>query len=210
MSDNTLPPESPSGSTEDSNDNDPRVHERSARADRKASRRRRGRFGKRWWIFASLPLAALGAWGCHSHAHGHDSATPGWYGHSWHGHAKVTNEAEMQKRMSRRAKRVLSHLDATDEQRAEIDALIVDRAPALFAMRVEGRELKAEFAQALIDGNSEEIERLRVAGVAHLDKASELWIRTAQTALAALDEEQRAEVMEHFERRTRWSRRDDS
>lgn len=156
------------------------------------SRRRR----RRWLMFTGIPLLALGgAFAAKALAdhHGHGFGR----GHGLHS-AKTVDE--LRQRMTRRAERMLGYLDATDAQRREIDAIIDTNAPQLFALKAEGKKLHKHMFDAVRSGDAAAIETARKAGITHFDAASKVWVEAATLAYDVLDAEQKAEVMEHFER----------
>jgi len=186
-----------SNDSNDGNDtNDTRDNDDSAASDRDAGARRSRRRRRRWLMFTGLPLLAIGgvfaakAFADHGHGLGH-------HGHGFRG-AKTVED--LRERMGDRAERLLGHLDATDAQRREVDAILDTTAPQLFAMKDERRKLHREMFDAVRSGDAVKIEAARKAGVTHLDEASKVWVEMAQLGYDVLDDDQKAEVMEHIER----------
>lgn len=161
------------------------------------SRRQRRR---RWMMFTGLPLLALGSvFAARAFADGHGRWHHGGGHGRWH-HDSASTVDEFQQRLGRRADRVLDYLDATEAQQQEIDAIIETSVPQLFALKTEGRDLRGQLFAAVKAGDRDQIERLRKAGVNHLDRASKVYIDTAQLAMDVLDEQQKSELMDKLDR----------
>lgn len=110
---------------------------------------------------------------------------------------------EVRERMGMVAERALSKVDATAEQRTEIDALLDDAAPEAFETRQElkklRKELRAEFVKAQLDEGK--IEKLRKQGVALADEKSRAMTDLAVAVAQVLTPEQRAALGEELARR---------
>ena len=120
--------------------------------------------------------------------------------HGCHRGGDVTEEA-MRDRMDLGATFVLGKIDATAEQRAEVDVILDELAPELFAMRAEGAELRGALHDAIggetID--AEQLEQLRQQGLEHADEASRLVLGAVVELAEVLTPEQRAELIEKAE-----------
>ena len=159
----------------------------------------------RKWIMA-LVLIGLGAAGgvlamnaMDAEAHG------GWrheFRHHWHGHAMdVTRATERLQHVSAWA---LGSVDATEEQRERIDAILAGVVEDIFPLRHEHRahrrDLIAELARPQID--RAELERVRTAELALAEQATARMLDAAVEIAAVLDSEQRQRLVERFAERT--------
>ena len=143
-------------------------------AQRDADSGRRGRKRRaRTWIMA-LTLLGLGAAGgalttvaVDANAHG-----GGHHGFRMHGHRHAANAAEAAERVQHVAAWALGSVDATDEQRERVDAILAGAVNDLFPMRAEHREhrrdLIAELARPRLDRDGlEQVRADFVANVSH-------------------------------------------
>jgi Spy/CpxP family protein refolding chaperone len=118
-------------------------------------------------------------------------------GHCWGGDEELTQEV-VRDRMGFAADRVLGRIDATDEQVAQVDTLLDELAPVLMQQRLEGQDLHEELAAALTadEVDADELERLRLGMLAHVDEASSLATDVLVSLSGILTVEQRAELLE--------------
>jgi Spy/CpxP family protein refolding chaperone len=123
---------------------------------------------------------------------------PGCWGHAAHRHAGTAEE--LRERMGQRAQHMLDRLDASDEQRARIDAILDRVAPQLHALHERGRSLKDDASGAMDGGDRDAMELARKRSVALFDEGSALALSGLQEAYDVLDPEQRTQVREHFDR----------
>lgn len=149
---------------------------------------RRGRRGRRRGLFAGLILGGLLVTGASAIAAG-----PGGFGHHGAcGDGELTVEA-VEARMGRAADRMLDEVDATDAQRAEVDALIVQTAPEVVAHRKEGQVLRdalmTELARDQVD--PARVEQLRQDGLALVEDGSAEHLDTLLALADILDGDQR-------------------
>ena len=108
------------------------------------------------------------------------------------------------------ADKLLNRVDATGAQRNEVDALLDELLPDVFAMKKEGRALKERIHAALqaetVD--AAELENLRQEGLAIADKASKKAIEGVVRLGDILTPAQRAEIHQMIkDKRSRWHRR---
>lgn len=165
-------------------------------ADTKTTTRDRRR--KRGLIFGFIAAALLGALVlvpaaiAGGRAMGHFGP-----GHCWKGDGEISQEV-VRDRMGFAADRALSRVDATDEQVAQVDAVLDGLAPALFEQGQEGRDLHEELAAALTaqEVDEEELERLRLEFLAHLDEGSAIVHSALVDVADILTPEQRVELLE--------------
>ena len=155
---------------------------------------------RRFWMFA-LPVAGLsmlavpiafagGGWkrgGCHGHGHGALSAE------------------EVREKAGKVAGKVLDKVDGTDEQEAQIGAVLDKVVPDMVGHRNEAKALKAQFREALSVDKPDpaELERLRAEALALADKASRRAVDTVLELHQVLTPEQRQELLDWHEKRRR-------
>lgn len=153
---------------------------------------RPGRKRRRRWLFAGgLGLAALaGLITTRAWAHGHHFGRFG----------RVHSQEELRERLDRGADFLLSRVDATDQQRQRVDAILDQAAPGLFRSHQKGAELRRSFVQAVADGDRTAAENLRKQGLAIADEMSRQVLSVVEQSLLVLDNTQRAEVREHLSR----------
>jgi periplasmic protein CpxP/Spy len=175
----------------DSNDN--------ARCTRRHARRRRGGLLALFLVAGVLgallivPAAIAG---------GRMAAGMGHCGpRGWHGDAEVTEEG-VRDHLGFAADRMLSRVDATDDQRDQVDAILDDLAPALLAQKLDGEGLHEQLKTALTAEvvDAEALEGLRVDGLAHADETSALVLDSVVAIGQVLTPEQRGELVELAER----------
>jgi Spy/CpxP family protein refolding chaperone len=138
-------------------------------------------------IVAALLVAPLALAGCRGH------------------HRGEMTEAELGERMEDIAEYALDHVDASEQQTAQVNAVLRAAAPDLVAFRREHRELaaklRAELAKDKID--RAQVEMLRQEGLDLADRAS---ARASQALLDAADElqpEQRRKLAEKWAKHQR-------
>ena len=160
-------------------------------------RRRRAR----GWIVA-LGLIALGATGgvfttlaVDAGAHG------GWHhGYRMHGRGFAADPERTIERLQRASAWALGSVDATDEQRDRVDAILATVVNDLHPLRDEHfdhhRDLIAALARPQVDLDS--LESVRAAEVALVDKASARLLDAAVAISEVLDPEQRRQLMEKY------------
>jgi Spy/CpxP family protein refolding chaperone len=122
----------------------------------------------------------------------------------WHamGPGKLTPE-ETAAMVERKVNHVLSHVDATEEQKAKVSAIAKAAAADLAKLGFPPREGRAKFL-ALIRADKiepEAIEALRVDQSAKWDAASKRIAQAVSEAAAVLTPEQRRELTERWARR---------
>lgn len=151
----------------------------------------RRRLRRRWLLLSGIPIAAVDLFAARAFAHGGH--------HCRHGHGATTEEA-MREHMVGRLDYLLDRVDADDAQRAEVERIVARRTPALFETRKQGRALRGELVTALRSGDRDRLQTLRARGVSLFDEATALGLDTAQEIGDVLRPEQRAQVLEHFDR----------
>ncbi len=170
------------------------------------SGRRGGKRRARTWIMA-LTLLGLGAAGgalttvaVDANAHG-----GGHHGFRMHGHRHAANAAEAAERVQHVAAWALGSVDATDEQRERVDAILAGAVNDLFPMRAEHREhrrdLIAELARPRLDRDG--LERVRAAELMLAEKATTRMLDAVVAIAEVLDPEQRQQLVERFAERQR-------
>ena len=156
---------------------------------RRARRRRR-----RWLMFTGLPLLAIGG----AFAARALADHRGWGHHR--GDRGASTEQALRERMGHGADRMARHLDLSASQRRQIDAILDTHSAKLFAMKQQRKQLHNQLFDAIKSGDQARIEAARKAGIDHFDAATKVWTEMGVLAYDVLDADQRAEVMEHFER----------
>lgn len=133
------------------------------------------------WL-APLVLAPLVLAGCRGHHHGN------------------MTEAELAERMEDVAEYALDHVDATEQQTAQVNAVLRGAAPDLVAFRREHRELsaklRAELAKDTID--RAQVEVLRQEGLDLADRASARAAQALIDAAEKLNADQRRKLTEKW------------
>lgn len=160
--------------------------------------RHRRRWGRR---FAFLGLIALGVF-----------ALPrafGWGGGHC-GHHGAMSAEDLRGRMSWMSDRALDHVDATDQQYAEVEAILDQAAPKLAGLHEEGRDLRQRFRQAVIEHpeDREALHALRKEGIALADRASAAALDDLSRVAAVLTPEQRQELAKRWA--GRWGHGEDA
>lgn len=173
-----------------------------------------GRHGERrrtrGWIVA-LALIGLGAIGgalttvaVDADAHG------GWrHGFRHHGHHRATDPAEVTERLHDMSAKVLGAVDATDEQRERIDAILASAVDDVFPLRAEHEAHRRDLIAGLVRPHVDraELERVRVAELALADKATARLLDATVAIAEVLDPEQRQQLAERLAKRWHSGRR---
>lgn len=118
-------------------------------------------------------------------------------GPCWRGDGELTQE-DVRDHMGFAADRMLRRVDTTDEQTAQVDALLDGLAPALLEQRLADQDLHEEIAAALTaeQVDAGELERLRAELMVHVNDGSTLVTDALVTLADILTPEQRAELLE--------------
>ena len=179
---------------------------RSAGSDRRGGARR-----MRGWI-AGLALLGLGAVGgalttiaVDADAHGGWRHAMGGFRHHGFGHGRAIDPAHVTERLQHASAWALGSVDATDEQRERIDAILAGAVDDVFPLRTEHRahrrDLIAELARPQLDRAA--LERIRIAELALAEKATARLLDSVVAASEVLDPEQRQGLVERFAKRHR-------
>ena len=98
--------------------------------------------------------------------------------------------------------KALDRVDATDDQRASIEATLDGAVPTLFALKGEGRDLKDDMHDALLADqvDAAQVEALRAEAVQLADRASRQVADTVLKIASVLTAEQRAELAKLHDR----------
>ena len=125
----------------------------------------------------------------------------GWRHGSWmRGHDHTAGPERAIERVQRVSAWALGSVDATDEQRERIDAILASAVDDLFALRDEHRahhrDLIAELARPRIDPAG--LERIRAAELALVEKASGRLVDATVAIAEVLDPAQRQQLVERF------------
>ena len=173
--------------------------------------RRGGARRVRGWI-AALALLGLGAAGgalttiaVDADAHGGWRHAMGGFRHHGFGHGRAIDPAHVTERLQHASAWALGSVDATDEQREHIDAILAKAVDDVFPLRAEHRahrrDLIAELARPQLDRGA--LERIRTAELALADKATARLLEAVVAAAEVLDPEQRQGLVERFAKRRR-------
>jgi Spy/CpxP family protein refolding chaperone len=175
----TTPTDTPTDANTDANTDTP-------------SRGRRGRGRKFAAVLFLGGVVGLGATAAMAAGQGDGT---GWRGsHGWH-HSAMTVE-QVHDQAANGADRVLDYVDATDEQRADVQAIVQDAVPDGMALRQQGRGLKAELHDALLaeQVEADEVEGIRQDGLALADRATALGMDVLVDLAQVLTLEQREQL----------------
>lgn len=160
-----------------------------------------GKGRARKWVVA-VALVTLGAGGGALATIAVDAgAHSGWRHGSWmHGRDHMATPERAVERVQRVSAWALGSVDATDEQRERIDAILASAVDDLFPLRDEHRahhrDLIAELARPQVD--SAGLERIRAAELALVEKASGRLVDATVAIAEVLDPEQRRQLVERF------------
>ena len=153
------------------------------------------------WL-AAIALLGLGAAGgafgtIAAGAGAHD----GWgHGFRMHGYHRSLDADGVIERLQRASAWTLGAVDATDEQRERIDAILADTVNDVFPLRAEHhahwRDLVAELSRPRMD--REGLERVRAAELALADQATVRILDAAVEIADVLDPQQRQRLVEEF------------
>ena len=119
-----------------------------------------------------------------------------------HHHMRPASAAELTERLQDKVDHVLDEIDATEQQRARADALVAERAPQLYSLMSEGRELRVELKQVML---AEQLDRTKLDAVrAKIDAVARKAADTSLDAVFQLSEvltpAQRAKIADHLAR----------
>ena len=155
----------------------------------------------RGWIVA-LALIGLGAVGgalttvaVDADAHG------GWrHGFRHHGHHRTTDPTQVTEKLQHMSAWTLGSVDATEDQRERVDAILASAVNDVFPLRAEHeahhRDLIAELARPQIDRAG--LERVRAAELALAEKATVRLLDATVAIAEVLEPEQRQRLVERF------------
>jgi protein CpxP len=121
---------------------------------------------------------------------------------AWHHHHHVQSSAELSEHLQGGLEHLLDKVDATDAQRAQADAIALRRAPELYTVLHEGREVRQQLKQALL---ADAVDVAKVQSVrARLDalskQASEIGLASLTELAQVLTPEQRQALSERLAR----------
>ena len=158
------------------------------------------RRARRWVVAVALVAFGAGA-GALTTIAVDAGAHGGWRHGSWmHGRGHMATPERAIEKVQRVSAWALGSVDATDEQRERIDAILASAVNDLFPLRDEHRahhrDLIAELARPQVD--SAGLERIRVAELALVEKASGRLVDATVAIAEVLDPEQRRQLVERF------------
>lgn len=125
-------------------------------------------------------------------------------GHGWQGscHDAPRSAEELRAHMDKGADRLLGHVDATDDQRAQVDVVLDGLAPKLFDLKAE-KDALHEDAVAVLGAPTVDraaLEEVRQDGLALADTASKELVDAIAQVAAILAPDQRTQLLEDAER----------
>ena len=162
--------------------------------------RQRGYRRARTWIMALALLGIGGVGGMLATVATGAGAHGGWrHGHGMHGHGPET-AARAIERVQHVSARVLGTVDATDDQRERIDAIVAAAVTDIFPLHAEHRDHRsdwiAELTRPAIDRNG--LERVRAAELALAQRASTRALDATVAIAQVLDADQRQRLVGKF------------
>jgi periplasmic protein CpxP/Spy len=118
----------------------------------------------------------------------------------FHGRHNARTVEELREHMEHRADFVLDRLDASDDQRDKVNAILDKNAPQFFALMSEGRSVRTAMKNALL---ADKVDRTKLDKAqadldALADKASELGVETLAQVAEVLTPQQRQKIAEHL------------
>ncbi|NKC10817.1 MAG: hypothetical protein GKR94_00990 [Gammaproteobacteria bacterium] len=161
-----------------------------------ANPRRRGTSMRTWMLAGAIALGGALAGGAvtaaaTAYAHGGFGKHGGWHGH--HGEP---NAERAKAHAAEKAEWVLGRVDASDEQKERVVAIINRAVDGMMPLLTQHREHHASIVQ-LLSGDAidkDALERLRKAEVALLDSGSQVLTQAIAEAAAVLTAAQRKEL----------------
>ena len=151
---------------------------------------------KKRWLLIGFPLLALGAFllpRAWAHA--------GWGGRCHH--SKHFSTEDVRETAGFFAGRVLGKIDATDDQRASVDALLDEMVPQWVAMRGEKQALAHKVHETLSAEvvDPEALEQLRRKAMRMAEDASNRMVHALTELSTTLSPDQRRQLLERWKSR---------
>jgi Spy/CpxP family protein refolding chaperone len=121
---------------------------------------------------------------------------------AWHHHHHVESSVELGEHLDDGLDFLLRKVDATDAQHAQASAIVQKRAPELYAVMSEGREVRKQLKQALL---AEQVDAVQVQAVrTRLDaltkQATDIGLASLTEVAQVLTPAQRKQVSERLAR----------
>jgi Spy/CpxP family protein refolding chaperone len=149
---------------------------------------------RRFMLFGGLPLLAAGlllvpralAFGPFNGCHGH----------------QARSAEDVKAHMERRADFILDKLDASDEQREQVEIIVAKAAPEFFKLKQAGRQLRRQLQQSLVAPTLDkaQIDKARAELDVLADRATDLGMDTLVAIAEVLTPAQRKQVAAHLSR----------
>ena len=170
------------------------------------SGRNDGKRRARGWVMAVILLGLGAAGGALTTVAVDAGAHSGWsHGHRMFGHGRVTDPAQAIERVQHASAWALGSVDATDEQREQVDAILAAAVNDLFPLRAEHRagrrDLIAELSRPQIDRSR--LEQIRTAQLALADTATTRILDATVAIAEVLEPEQRQQLVAKIAKRRR-------
>ena len=170
------------------------------------SGRNDGKRRARGWIMAVMLLGLGAAGGALTTVALDAGAHGGWGGgHRMFRHGHATDPAQAIERVQHASAWALGSVDATDEQREQVDAILAGAVNDLFPLRAEHRagrrDLIAELSRPEIDRSR--LEQIRTEQLALADKATARLLDATVAVSEVLDPEQRQQLVAKLAKRRR-------
>jgi periplasmic protein CpxP/Spy len=165
-----------------------------------------GRRSRRGWIVAGIAVGALALLsGAGALVYARDGG--GW---RHHGHGPMNAEA-FADRLEDGVKYVLSEVDATADQKAQVTEILKSAATDVHALAGQHREARQQLHEIL---SAETIDRtrlesVRVGELRLADEASKRILQGIADAAEVLTPQQRAALAEHMEQHSHWRKSKD-
>ncbi len=156
------------------------------------SKTRRAGF-RRFMLFGGLPLLAAGIFFVPRAL-----AFGPWHGHGHH----ARSPEDVKEHMVRRADFILDKLDASDQQREKVEAIIDKAAPEFFKLKQAGSQVRKQIQQSLAAPTLDKVQLEKARGELDslADRATDLGMDTLVAVAEVLTPQQRKQVADHLAR----------
>ncbi len=135
---------------------------------------------------------------------------PGMFGHGWHHHGPF-DPRRMAERIDHRVDRVLTRINATQEQKDKVASIFRSATNDVTGLGVHPWEMRQKLIQLLSADkiDTAAVEALRAEQVSKFDSASKRMVQAMTEAAEVLTPEQRHDLAQRFQERfSHWGPRD--